>query len=94
MSSACCAHLSPRALKIKNLLLQSALHPTHLEVIDDSHEHHGHRGAEQGAGHYTVIINSSAFTGQSPVKRHQMVYEILGELIGPEIHALRIQAGV
>ena len=85
---------SPRVSKIKNLLAHSAFTPSHLEVIDDSHEHLGHAGAEQGAGHYTVIINSPVFIGQSPVKRHQMVYEILGELIGPEIHALRIQAGV
>ncbi len=86
--------LSPRVVKIQELLTHSSLNPSYLEVIDDSHEHLGHAGAEQGAGHYTVIINSPVFTGKSPVKRHQMVYEILGELIGPEIHALRIQAGV
>ena len=71
--------------------LQEAFSPTHLEVIDDSADHLGHAGSAGGAGHYTVIISAENFSGKTPVKRHQMIYEVLGEMIGPEIHALRIQ---
>ncbi len=71
--------------------LKQAFSPTHLEVIDDSADHLGHTGSSEGAGHYTVIISATDFAGKTPVKRHQMIYEVLGEMIGPEIHALRIQ---
>lgn len=72
--------------------LQDAFNPLELEIIDDSAAHVGHAGAAGGAGHYTVIITAEAFSGKMPVKKHQMVYEVLGDMIGPEIHALRIQA--
>ena len=72
--------------------LEKAFNPTSLEIIDDSADHIGHAGAEGGAGHYTVIIKAPAFEGVMPVKKHQMVYDILGDMIGPEIHALRIKA--
>ena len=72
--------------------LEQAFSPSHLELIDDSQDHVGHAGSSEGAGHYTLIISADAFIGKSPVKRHQMIYEILGDMIGPEIHALRIQA--
>lgn len=72
--------------------LETAFAPTSLEIIDDSADHVGHAGAAGGAGHYTVIIKAPAFEGVLPVKKHQMVYEVLGDMIGPEIHALRIKA--
>ena len=72
--------------------LEKAFSPASLEIIDDSADHIGHAGAEGGAGHYTVIIQADAFKGVLPVKKHQMVYDVLGEMIGPEIHALRIKA--
>lgn len=72
--------------------LNKAFSPSILQVIDDSADHIGHAGAAGGAGHYTVIIQAEAFAGQLPVKKHQMVYAVLNDMIGPEIHALRIQA--
>ena len=67
-----------------------ALEPSHLEVHDDSAEHAGHAGSMSGAGHYTLIIDSPLFIGKNKVQMHQMVYAALKEMIGPEIHALRI----
>lgn len=72
--------------------LEEAFSPAELKVIDDSADHIGHAGAAGGAGHYTVVIKADAFAGKMPVKKHQMVYEVLDDMIGPEIHALRIQA--
>ncbi len=44
-----------------------------------------------GAGHYEATVISSAFDGERSLRRHQMVYETLGELIGGEIHALNLK---
>lgn len=74
-----------------NQKLIAAFSPTHLEVIDDSKKHIGHTG-HGGAGHFTVCIVSHAFSGQSLVSRHRMIYTVLQELLGAEIHALSIQA--
>ncbi len=42
--------------------------------------------------HYEAVVVASEFEGQRPLKRHQLVYSTLGELVGNEIHALSIRA--
>jgi BolA family transcriptional regulator, general stress-responsive regulator len=71
--------------------LETALQPSHLEVIDDSQHHVGHSG-HGGAGHFTVKIVSSAFAGKSLVARHRLVYDALKNLMQDDIHALSIEA--
>lgn len=68
------------------------LHPSLLTIVDESHFHIGHEGAKGGASHFSVKIVSSAFAGLSLIKRHQLVYEQVKELIPHEIHALKIKA--
>lgn len=72
--------------------LQEALNPSFIEVIDESHLHIGHEGAKTGASHFALTIVSSHFENLSAVKRHQLVYEQLKDLIPKEIHALKIKA--
>lgn len=72
--------------------LGEALQPTHLAISDDSHKHVGHAGARDGHGHFTVEIESEAFRGRSPVARHRLVYDALGDLMETDIHALAIRA--
>ena len=70
------------------------LHPTSLSLTDVSYKHEGHAGAkgiEGGESHFDLEIVSPAFEGLNLVKRHQMVYLILGEVM-PKIHALAIKA--
>jgi len=69
-----------------------ALDPEQLEVVDDSHHHAGHVGAADGRGHFTVFVVSQRFTGLSPLRRHQLVYEAVGDMMLTDIHALSIQA--
>ena len=69
-----------------------ALEPDHLEVIDDSRHHAGHAGAADGRGHFTVIVVSKRFAGMNTVRRHRLVYEVVGDLMITDIHALSIQA--
>ena len=70
------------------------LQPTSLKLTDVSYKHEGHAGAkgiEGGESHFELEIVSSAFEGLNLVKRHQMVYMILGDVM-PKIHALAIKA--
>ncbi len=73
-------------------MLESALAPDSLDVIDDSHRHAGHAGARDGRGHFKVNIVSRAFAGLAPLARHRKVYAALGPLMQSDIHALSIQA--
>ncbi len=70
----------------------SVLKPVSLELHDESHAHVGHAGAASGGGHWQLTIVSDAFRGVTPVARHRMVYEALGDLMERDIHALRIEA--
>ncbi len=65
--------------------IKTALTPSHLEVINESHKHNVPPGSES---HFKLIIVSRAFEGDRLVRRHQTVNGILAaELAGP-IHAL------
>jgi BolA protein len=71
----------------------ATLQPVSLDVVDESEQHHGHSGYREGGGtHWRVAIVSPRFAGQSPVARHRMVYEAIGELMQNPIHALAITA--
>lgn len=69
-----------------------ALEPDQLEVIDDSHHHAGHAGAADGRGHFTVLLVSKRFVGMNTLRRHRLVYEVVGDMMNTDIHALSIQA--
>ncbi len=72
--------------------LEAALNPHAVEVIDESHLHAGHAGAQSGRGHFRVRITSQAFEGLPLVKRHRLVYDAVGDLMQTDIHALGIEA--
>lgn len=72
--------------------LTAALAPEHLQIDDESHQHAGHEGAKDGRGHFFVQIVSSQFSGKRALQRHRMIYQVLGELMETDIHALRIEA--
>ena len=69
-----------------------ALEPDALEVVDDSHHHAGHAGAQDGRGHFSVVVVSKRFVGMNTLRRHRLVYEVVGDLMVTDIHALSIQA--
>ena len=69
-----------------------ALKPTSLTLIDNSHQHAGHAGNDMdGESHFELQIIAEAFEGLNLVKRHQLIYMILGDIM-PQIHALQIQS--
>lgn len=73
-------------------LLQAALAPTVLELVDESHLHAGHAGAASGGSHYRLTIVAPAFAGLSLVRRHRLVYDSVHFMMQHEIHALAITA--
>jgi len=82
----------PLAAEIERLLTQQFA-PTHLAVINDSARHHGHSGDDgSGESHFTVEIESAAFTGIARLQRQRLVNAALGDIPGQRVHALAIKA--
>ena len=74
-------------------ILTKELHPTRLEVHDDSHKHAGHSGAREGGEtHYSLMIESESFRGLSAVQMHQRIYALLDNEFKNGLHALAIKA--
>jgi len=75
--------------------LISKLKPRKIDLVDNSDQHSGHVGSrgweESGESHFALTIISDAFEGLSLVKRHQLIYLLLGDIM-PKIHALQIMA--
>lgn len=73
--------------------LEQAFRPASLDIVNESHLHHGHHGSPgTGESHFRVHIVAEAFTGKSRLERHRLVNNVLAtELAGP-IHALAIKA--
>ncbi len=73
--------------------LTDALAPARLNVIDESHQHHGHGGwREGGETHFRVDIVSQAFAGKSRLERHRLVNAALAQELADRVHALAIAA--
>ena len=67
--------------------LESALSPTHLEVIDESHMHDVPEGAES---HFKVVAVSERFAEHKLVGRHRMVNRALSGEFETGLHALAL----
>lgn len=68
--------------------LTRGLEPTHLEVINESHQHSVPPGSES---HFKVILVSTQFEGKGLLQRHRAVYAILNEEMTQKlIHALAL----
>ena len=73
--------------------LTEALHPTRLELEDQSAHHIGHAGHDaRGESHFSLTIESPAFTGQSRISRQRLVHAALADLLHDRVHALTIKA--
>jgi len=80
------------AQEIKSLL-EDALTPESLEIINDSAQHHGHSGDDgSGESHFTLVVCSSDFVGKNRLQRQRMVIAALGDIVGNRVHAVAIKA--
>ncbi len=75
--------------------LRAAFSPALLDVIDESHLHHGHSGSHpSGESHFRVKITAEAFRGLSRVEQHRRVNAVLAEELKSRVHALAIETMV
>ena len=73
--------------------LTRVLQPQHLDVINESHLHAGHRSSPgTGDSHFRIVVVSETFAGRSRVERHRMVNTALAEELAGPVHALAITA--
>jgi len=91
--SAAAAAASDRPMYTSMMESLQQLKPVKLELTDTSYQHAGHAGAKglDGESHFELEIVAEAFEGLNLVKRHQLIYMILGQQM-PQIHALSIKA--
>ncbi len=85
---------SSRADRIK-ATLTAMFSPSLLSIEDDSAHHAGHSGAQAGGQtHYSVLMVSAAFAGQTRVARSRAVHTALANEFGPPevggMHALAL----
>ncbi len=83
--------ITPTATALDQAL--QALHPEHLELINESVDHAGYFEGKES--HFKLTIVSSDFADKRLVARHQLVYEAVAELLtskGGSVHALAIHA--
>ena len=75
--------------------LITVLKPYSITLTDNSSQHAGHAGSkgweESGESHFALEVVAEAFEGLSLVKRHKLIYMLLGETM-QKIHALQIKA--
>ncbi len=79
--------------EIINKNLREKLDAEHVEIIDESHLHRGHKAAG-GGGHYSVKIISQKFENLNVMDRIRLVHKALNvEMTGTPklIHALQIK---
>ncbi|MCL6730080.1 BolA family protein [Sphingomonas hankyongi] len=73
--------------------LNSALQPSRIELVDDSEQHRGHGGYNPaGESHFSLFVESAAFSGKNRVERQRMIYRALGDMMHARVHALSIRA--
>ncbi len=72
--------------------LTEAFAPIRLTIVDDSHRHAGHAGANpDGESHFSVEIVSQQFTGKGRIDRQRAVHRVLAEELAGRVHALALK---
>ena len=66
--------------------------PFFLEVIDESHKHHGHKGVLEGSTetHFKIKIGCDTFAQLNLVQSHRLINDALSSFFDDGLHALSI----
>ncbi len=84
--------LTTRSERMRSALA-AAFSPTELDIVDESHLHHGHAGAAPGGEtHYAVKIRAPALAAMTRLNRHRAVNDALKAEFAAGLHALHIDA--
>jgi len=84
--------VSAQRIKLIEQHVHDAMPVSHMQVEDESHLHAGHEGAKSGLGHFSLLVVSEIFADMSPLQRHRLINQAMGNLFKTDIHALTIQA--
>ena len=80
--------------EMKNKLAQivmEKLQASYISVSDDSRHHAGHQGVNHvGNTHFSVIVVSKQFEGQSALQRHRCVNQMVAPFYENGLHALTL----
>ena len=79
--------------EIINNNLRGKIAAEHVEIIDESHLHSGHKAAG-GGGHYSIVVVSPQFENLNVMERIRLVHKALDkEMTGTPklIHALQVK---
>jgi stress-induced morphogen len=83
-------HSHSRAARIE-ARLAADFTPERMVVTDDSAQHAGHAGAQPGGQtHFSVLMVSTAFRGQTRVARSRAVHAALAGEFAGGLHALAL----
>jgi len=80
-----------RKKRIEKILMEN-FNPNYINVVDDSINHVGHMGAQEGREtHYNIEIESKYFLGKNRVERERMVSKLLEKEFQTGLHALSLK---
>ncbi len=80
--------MTGRAQRIETSLV-SVLELSHLEILDESHNHSVPEGAES---HFKVVAVADAFANSTRIARHRQINALLAGEFEAGLHALSIHA--
>lgn len=70
--------------------LRESLSPTKISLQNQSKQHASHKGKGKGE-HYELTMVCEIFEGISPLQRQKIVNDLLKDLMGKKIHALKMK---
>lgn len=77
--------------EIRNLL-NAAFSPKGIDIIDESEQHRGHAGYQEGGeSHFRIRLSAPIFADMSRIERHRAVHQALGKDLLNRIHALALE---
>ena len=82
---------APTAMALSQSL--QSLQPYHLSLVNESMSHAGYFEGKES--HFKLTVVSDHFMGKRLVARHQLVYDLVADLLtskGGNVHALAIHA--
>ena len=67
--------------------MKAVLDPQHMELVNESGNHHVPKGSET---HFKLLLVTKAFAGKSLIERHRMVYALVDQELKEGLHALAL----
>jgi BolA protein len=70
--------------------IRETFSPTKMSLQNVSHKHKGHKGKKGSGAHFELSVVSELFMGLPALQRQKIVLDLLKDLMGKKIHALKL----